>query len=56
MIQLDEIQRQELLAPEPTAIDHYNPDEGASFINEIMADDDEKNPWLERYQTFGKLG
>jgi hypothetical protein len=69
MIELTEQQRQELSAPEPTAIDpqtgetyvlvrretyerfkallaldDYDPDEGASYINEVMADDDAKIP------------
>jgi hypothetical protein len=79
MIELTEQQRQELSAPEPTAIDpqtgrtyvlvpreayehlkallameDYDPDEGASTINEIMADDDAKDPYLESYQHYGK--
>lgn len=36
------------------ALDDFNPDEGAAFINEIMADDDAKDPYLESYQHFGK--
>lgn len=79
MIELTEQQRQELSAPEPTAIDpqtgrtyvlvpreayehlkallaldDYDPDEGASAINEIMADDDAKDPYLESYQHYGE--
>jgi hypothetical protein len=36
------------------AMDDYDPDDGAGFINEVMADDDEKDPWLESYQHYGK--
>jgi hypothetical protein len=36
------------------AMDEYDPDEGAEFINEIMAEDDAKDPYLESYQHFGK--
>ena len=79
MIELTENQRQELSAPEPTAVDpqtqetyvlvrrevydrlkallatdEYDPDEGAASINEIMADDDAKDPYLESYQHYGK--
>lgn len=36
------------------ALEHYDPDEGAGFINEVMADDDTKDPYLERYQQYGK--
>ncbi len=79
MIELTEQQRQELSAPEPTAIDprtnvkyvlvrqdvyerlkalitmnEYDPDEGAAYINEIMAEDDAKDPYLESYQHYGK--
>jgi hypothetical protein len=32
------------------ALDDYDPDEGAGFINEIMAQDDAKDPYLESYQ------
>ena len=77
MIELTEQQSQELLAPEPVAIDprtnakyvlvrqevyqrlkaliamdQYNPDEGAAYINEIMAEDDAKDPLLESYQHY----
>jgi hypothetical protein len=36
------------------ALDEYDPDEGAGFINEIMAEDDAKDPYLESYQHYGK--
>ena len=38
-----------LLAP-----DDYDPDEGAGLVNEIMAEDDAKDPYLESYQRYGK--
>lgn len=79
MIELTELQRQELKAPEPIVIDpetrevyvlvrreiyerlkalltldDYDPDEGAAYINEAMAKDDAKDPYLESYQHYGK--
>lgn len=36
------------------ALDDYDPDEGAGHMNEVMADDDAKDPYLESYQHFGK--
>jgi hypothetical protein len=36
------------------ALDDYDPDEGAAYVNEIMAEDDAKDPYLESYQQFGK--
>lgn len=36
------------------ALDDYDPDEGAEYINEVMADDDAKDPYLESYQQYGK--
>lgn len=36
------------------ALDEYDPDEGAAHVNEIMADDDAKDPYLEGYQEYGK--
>ncbi len=36
------------------ALDDYEPDEGASYINEVMAEDDAKDPYLESYQHYGK--
>ncbi len=36
------------------AMEDYDPDEGAGHINEVMADDDAKDPYLERYQQHGK--
>jgi hypothetical protein len=35
-------------------LDDYDPDEGAGNINEVMADDDAKDPYLESYQHYGK--
>ena len=35
-------------------LDDYDPDEGASLINEVMADDDAHDPLLEKYQNYGK--
>ena len=37
------------------ALDDYDPEEGAGYINEIMADDDAKDPYLESYQHYGKV-
>ncbi|MCI0377241.1 MAG: hypothetical protein L0215_06535 [Gemmataceae bacterium] len=36
------------------ALDDYDPDEGAAYINEVMAQDDAKDPYLESYQQYGK--
>jgi hypothetical protein len=36
------------------ATDEYDPDEGAAYVNEIMADDDVGDPLLESYQHYGK--
>ena len=36
------------------ALDDYDPDEGAGFINEVMAEDDARDPYLESYQHYGK--
>jgi len=36
------------------ATDDYNPDEGTSHINEVMAEDDAGDPLLEGYQRYGK--
>ncbi len=36
------------------ALDDYDPDEGAGAINEVMAEDDAKDPYLESYQHYGK--
>lgn len=36
------------------ALDDYDPEEGAGYINEVMAADDVKDPWLQSYQHFGK--
>ena len=35
-------------------LDDYDPDEGAGYINEVMAEDDAKDPYLESYQQYGK--
>jgi hypothetical protein len=36
------------------AMEDYDPDEGAGYINEVMTDDDAKDPYLESYQHYGK--
>jgi hypothetical protein len=36
------------------ALDDYDPEEGAGYINEVMADDDARDPYLESYQNYGK--
>ena len=36
------------------ALDDYDPDEGAGYINEVMAEDDARDPYLESYQHYGK--
>jgi hypothetical protein len=36
------------------ALDDYNPDEGTAYINEAMAEDDAKDPFLVSYQTYRK--
>ena len=36
------------------ALDDYDPEEGAGFVNDVMAADDAKDPLLESYQHFGK--
>lgn len=36
------------------ALDDYDPDEGAAYINEVMAADDAKDPHLKSYQHYGK--
>jgi hypothetical protein len=38
-----------LLGPED-----YDPEEGAAYINEVMTEDDAKDPYLEGYQNYGK--
>ena len=38
------------------ALDDYDPDEGAAHINEIMAEDDAKDPTLDSYQHFRRRG
>ena len=35
-------------------MDDYDPDEGAAYINEVMAEDDANDPLLEGYQRYGK--
>lgn len=35
------------------ALDNYDPDEGATFVNEIMAGDDVKDPSMDSYQHYG---
>ena len=34
------------------ALDDYDPDEGAALVNEVMAEDDAKDPYLESYQHY----
>ncbi|HVS39615.1 MAG TPA: hypothetical protein VMS17_28925 [Gemmataceae bacterium] len=36
------------------ALDDYDPDEGAAYVNETMAEDDANDPLLESYQHYGK--
>lgn len=36
------------------ALDDYDPDEGAALVNEMMADDDAKDPYLAHYQQSRK--
>ena len=38
------------------ALDDYDPEEGAAYINEVMAEDDARDPHLESYQRYGKQG
>jgi hypothetical protein len=35
------------------ALDDYDPDEGAGYVNEVMAEDDAKDPYLDSYQQRG---
>jgi hypothetical protein len=35
-------------------LDDYDPDEGAAYVNEVMAEDDAADPLLESYQHYGK--
>jgi hypothetical protein len=37
------------------ALEDYDPDEGAKYMNEVMAEDDVKDPYLQSYQHFGKI-
>lgn len=36
------------------SLDDYDPDEGVALVNEIMAEDDINDPYLESYQRYGK--
>lgn len=36
------------------ALDDYDPDEGAAYVNEVMAEDDAADPLLDSYQHYGK--
>ena len=36
------------------AMEDFDPDEGAAHMNEAMAEDDAKDPWLQSYQHYGK--
>jgi hypothetical protein len=53
MTKLDHHQGREPSLPESIAMDDYDPDEGSAFINEVMAEDDAKDPYLETYQSRG---
>jgi hypothetical protein len=33
-------------------LEDYDPDEGATYINEVMAEDDANDPLLESYQDY----
>jgi hypothetical protein len=35
-------------------LDDYDPDEGAAYVNEIMAEDDANDPLLESYQKYAE--
>jgi hypothetical protein len=37
-------------------LDDYDPDEAAGYVNELMAEDDAKDPYLDSYQHYGKPG
>ncbi len=36
-------------------MDDYDPGEAAGYMNEVMAEDDAKDPYLQSYQHYGKL-
>ena len=36
------------------SLDDFDPDEGARYINEVMADDDARDSYLESYQNYRK--
>jgi hypothetical protein len=36
------------------AVDEYDPDEGMALMNEVMAEEDARDPLLESYQHYGK--
>jgi hypothetical protein len=36
------------------ALDDFDPEEGAAYLNEVMAEDDAKDLYLESYQHYGK--
>jgi hypothetical protein len=36
------------------ALDDYDSEEGAAYVNEVMAEDDANDPLLESYQHYGK--
>jgi hypothetical protein len=38
----------------PLALDDYDPDEGAAYVNEVMAEDAANDPLLDSYQKCGK--
>ena len=35
------------------SLDDYDPDEGFDYINEVMAEDDATDAYLESYQHYG---
>lgn len=37
------------------SLEEYDPEEGAAYLNEILAEDDTKDAYLERYQHFRQL-
>lgn len=36
-------------------MDDYDPGKAAGYMNEVMAEDDAKDPYLQSYQHYGKL-
>jgi hypothetical protein len=50
LLRLDEYERLKTLL----ALDDYDPDDAAAYVNEVMAEDDANDPLLESYQKYGK--